>query len=604
MSKIIGIDLGTTFSCVAVMEGGEPRVLAGADGSRTLPSVVSYGDDGVLVGIPARRQAAGNPEHTISASKRLMGRKFACEEVTWMQEQNSYRIVSSSNGDAHIRVVGKTISPQEVAARVLAAMREVAVDALSEAVSRAVVTVPAYFNDAQRQATRVAGKIAGLDVVRIINEPTAAALAHGIGQDFEGTVVVYDLGGGTFDVSVLEVSGGVYRVRATRGDTFLGGEDFDSRVVGLIREHCTNDVGFEPAGDKGALRRMKEAAEEAKIALSTDLETRIGLPFLTDNSGVAHNVDMALSRSEFEASTRELVERTVELCSLVLKDAEVGKGEIDDVILVGGMTRMPLVRKLVSEFFGRPVSSSVQADEAVALGAAIQGAIVAGECDEVLLVDVIPLSLGLETKGGIYSRLVERNQTVPVTRREVFATAVDFQSLVQIHVLQGERPMARDNKSLARLELVGMPPARRGLPKIEVAFHVDLEGILSVSAQDLATGKKQDMRVMPSGGLSRRDVQRLVAEAEEHRSADVEVRELADLMNRAELLADSTVSSLRQFGTYLARGEREEILDALSECRMALAAEDKEGIVRTMGELEKSVGRLSEVLYQQGQSSS
>ena len=597
MSKILGIDLGTTFSCVSVVEGGDSTVVPNSEGARTTPSVVSFDKEGKLVGSAARRQAAANPAHTIFAAKRLMGRKFDTAEVKRMTELYPFELVSAANGDAHIKVNGSTFSPQEISASVLEELRRYASDFLAEDVNKAVITVPAYFNDAQRQATRDAGRLAGLEVLRIINEPTAAALAHGIGTSSTGKVVVYDLGGGTFDVSVLDVSEGVFQVKATHGDSFLGGEDFDIRIVEMLLQHCREELDFDVDADPIALQRMKEAAEIAKIELSGQEETEIRLPFIhADDTGPKH-LNLLLTRTQFEGSVTDIVERTVEHCAAVLKDAKLAPGDIDEILLVGGMTRMPLVRARVASFFGKEPSKQVNPDEAVAIGAAIQAGIISGEVDDVLLLDVIPLSLGIETRGGVFTRLIERNHPIPTSRSEVFTTAEDYQSIVQVHVLQGERPLARDNQSLARFDLVDMPPARRGVPKVEVAFDVDVNGILSVRATDLATGRSQDIRVRPSSGLSERQIRTMLEEAEEHRSQDHRRKDLVDLKGRAESLLYTTERSVAEFSSYLTAEEVGQIESGIKRCRLAVEGTNVSEIQESILELERVSARISEVLY-------
>lgn len=597
MGKAIGIDLGTTFSCVATMEGGLPIVISNQEGGRTTPSVVAFTDGGLLVGDSARRQAVANPENTVVAVKRLMGRKYDTPEVQRMRKLSSYRIVPAANGDAHVEINNQVFSPQEISAFILSALKEYAEEYLGEKVTQAVVTVPAYFNDAQRQATRDAGRIAGLEVLRIINEPTAAALAYGLNRQTSGLVAVYDLGGGTFDISVLEIGQGVFQVKATHGDTFLGGEDIDQRLAEFLISEFQDREGVNLREDFVAFQRIREAAEKAKIELSVSEETEVNLPFIyADDKGPRH-IKRVISRSELEKLVEDIIDKTIWHCEKVLADARVELKDINEVLLVGGMTKMPLVRARVAKFFNRPPNRGVNPDEAVAIGAAIQAGILLGEVEDVLLLDVIPLSLGIETKGGVFTRLIERNRTIPASCTEVFTTAEDYQSVVNIHVLQGERPMARDNKSLARFELVGIPPARRGVPKIEVTFEVDVNGILSVRARDMATGNEQSIRVRPSGGLSEAEIQRIIKEAEEFRLDDVKKRDIAELKNKVEGLLYTTERSMAEFHSYLTQDEREKIEQDMEKCRRALEGDEEEALKEAMLALEKSSYRIAEVMY-------
>ena len=598
MGKVIGIDLGTTNSCVAVMEGGESQVIPNAEGARTTPSMVAYTDQGEkLVGQVAKRQAVTNPSRTIFASKRLIGRRFDAEEVARFKEIAPFAIAESDGGDAWIQVEDKLCSPQEISATVLAKMRDTASDFLGDPVSDAVITVPAYFNDAQRQATKDAGKIAGLNVLRIINEPTAAALAYGLGEEENKTIVVFDLGGGTFDISVLEIGDGVFEVKSTNGDTYLGGEDFDQRIVDHLIEVFREQSGIDLASDAMALQRLKEAAERAKHELSSAETTDLNLPFIAANEEGPQHLNLELSREKLEALVADLIDRLVEPCQTALEDAELEAAQIDDVILVGGMTRMPRIAEKVAEIFGKKPNKGVNPDEVVALGAAIQGGVLKGEVDDVLLLDVTPLSLGVETQGGVFTKIIEKNTTIPTRKGQVFSTTEDNQNVVRIHVLQGEREMAEDNKSLGRFELVGIPPAPRGVPQIEVTFEIDTDGVVAVSAQDLGTGKSQQIRVTASGGLSQEEIDQLIDEAEENASADESRRELAELLNKADGLTYSTERSLEEYAEHIGEEDRQSLLAAIEKTRAAMSENDLSTLAIAVDELSALSYQMTEQLY-------
>ena len=599
MPRVVGIDLGTTNSCVAVIDGDAPVVIANAEGTRTTPSVIGFAQTGErLVGQAARRQAMTNAENTIYAVKRLMGRKFEDPEVQRHVLTCPYEVVGADNGDAHVRVRGRDFSPPEVSALVLQKMRQTAEDWLGEPVTDAVVTVPAYFDDAQRQATKDAGRIAGLNVLRIVNEPTAAALAYGVETEGAQRIAVYDLGGGTFDVSILELSDGVFRVRSTAGDTFLGGEDFDNAIVEhLLATFTAMNGGMDLRGDRMALQRLKEAAERAKIELSSGEQTEINLPFIAAGADGPRHLQLAFERHELELLVEPLVQSTLEPCRRALEDAGMTARDIDVVILVGGQTRMPRIQSLVAEMFGKEASRRVNPDEVVAVGAAIQGGVLTGEVQEVLLLDVTPLTLGIETMGGVFTPLLPRNTAVPARATEVFSTTIDNQPFVNVHVLQGERQMAADNKSLANFELTGIPPSPRGVPKIEVAFDIDADGVLAVSARDHGTGRVQRVTVTPTTGLSEADIERLVAESLEMADADVIRRQVVEARNKGEGLLYSSEKAMEEFGGLLPDAEREFLVVELAQCRAALAGDDVAEVQDAVARLEVSAQRIGEAIY-------
>lgn len=602
MSKTIGIDLGTTNSCVCFIDGTERVIIPNSEGGRTTPSVVAFSDDSRLVGVLARRQAETNPENTVFAVKRLMGRRFDDEMVRRVMESVPYGVVESESGDAWVRVKGKEYSPPEISSFILADLKRQAEDFLGQDVTDAVITVPAYFNDAQRQATRDAGRIAGLNVLRIINEPTAAALAYGLGAGADLSqdgmkVAVYDLGGGTFDISILELADGVFSVLSTSGDTFLGGEDFDYAIIDWLVSGFKEETGADLRGDNMAMQRLKEEAERSKMELSSLEQTTISLPFIfADATGPKH-IERVLTRAEFEKMTGELVKRTLDPCGQALREAGLSKKDINAVILVGGMTRMPLVRQQVAIFFQKEPDKTVNPDEVVAMGAAIQGGIVRGELTDVLLLDVTPLTLGIETMGGVFTPLIPANTTIPCTYSEVFSTTKDNQEMVRVHVLQGERAMADENKSLAKFELHGIPPAPRGLPKIEVTFKIDENGMVSVNARDLGTGRQQSVSVVADGGLSEADIERMIQEADEHRSSDSEKKAMIELRNRAQGLVYSTERSLGEYGEFLTPDEREEISYDVQTVKELLEDANKEELEAIIASLEASAYRLAEAMY-------
>jgi molecular chaperone DnaK len=605
MSKIIGIDLGTTNSCVAVMSGGDPSVIANSEGGRTTPSVVAITDkDERLVGQIAKRQAITNPENTIYSVKRLMGRKFSSSEVQNALKRLPYKVIEGSNGDAHVQIRGKSYSPAEISAMILQKMKQTAEDYLGEKVTDAVITVPAYFDDSQRQATKDAGKIAGLNVLRIINEPTAASLAYGLDKKKDERIAVYDLGGGTFDISILEIGEGVFEVKSTNGDTFLGGDDFDLRVMDWLVDEFKKNQGIDLRNDRMALQRLKEAAERAKIELSSSQETEINLPFITaDASGPKHLV-LKLSKSKFEQLVDDLIERTIEPCKKALADADMTTNDINEIVLVGGMTRMPKVIERVKQFFGKEPHRGVNPDEVVAIGAAIQGGVLKGDVKDVLLLDVTPLSLGIETLGGIFTKLIERNTTIPTKKSQIFSTAADNQTAVTIRVFQGEREMANDNKLLGQFDLVGLPMAPRGVPQVEVTFDIDANGIVHVSAKDMATQKEQSIKITASSGLSKEEVERLVKEAQSHTEEDKKKRELVEVKNQADSLIYSTEKNLSEHGDKIEETEKSNITGAVDALRKAMEETDLETIKTAMQNLTTASHKLAEEMYKKASAES
>ena len=600
-NKVIGIDLGTTNSCFAIMDGKDAKVLENSEGARTTPSMVAFTDTERLVGYPAKRQAVTNPENTLFAIKRLIGRRYDSAEVAKFKEHSPFKIVSGDNGDAWVEVKGQKYAPSQISAIVLQKIKEYAESYLGETIDKAVITVPAYFNDSQRQATKDAGKIAGLEVLRIINEPTAAALAYGLDKKASGTIVVYDLGGGTFDVSILEIGDGVFEVKATNGDTFLGGEDFDQRIVNYLADEFQKEQGIDLRSDRLALQRLKEAAEKAKIELSATTQTDVNLPFITADSTGAKHLNIKLTRAKLESLVEDLIDKTAEPCKKALADAGLKASDISEVILVGGMTRMPKVQEKVKEIFGKEPHKGVNPDEVVAVGAAIQGGVLMGDVKDVLLLDVTPLSLGIETLGGVFTRLIDRNTTIPTRKSQVFSTAEDGQTAVTIRVFQGEREIAAHNKLLGQFDLVGIPPAPRGMPQIEVTFDIDANGIVNVSAKDKATNKEQAIRIQASGGLSDEEINKMVKDAEANAEADKQKKELVEAKNHAEGLVHEVEKNLKEFGDKISDAEKENIKKAIEDTKSAMEKENLEDLKNKTDALMQASMKLGEAMYKSQQ---